>query len=85
MEGNLLPPQPKMEDERPIQDKVVFRMGRALETGAFLAEQRDIFDQAGAEGKLPAEPDFEQFAVERIMTMLDSLRVDGNFNTAYLA
>lgn len=85
MEGNLLHPRPNMEDERPNQDRVVFRMGRALETRAFLAEQREIFDQACGEGKLPPEPDFEQFAVERIMKMLDSLRVNGDFDTAYPA
>lgn len=83
MEGNLLPPRLKMDDERPIQDRVVFRMGRMLHTKDFLAGQRGIFDRAREEGRLSSDVDFEQFTVERIMKMLESLRVKGDFETAF--
>ena len=85
MEGNLLEPRPKMEDERPRQDKVIFRMGRPLQSRAFLEEQLAIFDKAIAEGKLGAQPDFEQFTVERIMLMLEALRTRGEFDTDFPA
>ena len=83
MEGNPLRPRPVMEDERPSQDEVVFRVGRALESKRFLNEQRGIFDQACAAGGLVPEPDFEQFTAGRIMNMLEQLRVSGDFDTAF--
>lgn len=85
MEGNLLQPRPRMEDERPRQDKVVFRMGRPLQSKAFLEEQLAIFDRAIGESRLGPQPDFEQFTVERIMTMLEALRTQGDFDTAFPA
>ena len=85
MDGNTLHPRPKMEDERPNQDTIVFRVGRALDTKSFLAEQREIFDSAYAAEKPPPDIDFEQFAVERIMRMLDSLRTEGDFGTSFSA
>lgn len=79
MEGNTLPPLPRMEDERPRLDRVEFRIGAPLECRAFLAAQRERYDRAAARGELPAGLDFEQFAVNRIMAMLDELRTTGRY------
>ena len=83
MEGNILPPGARMEDERPIQDKVIFRVGRPIESKAFLTEQREIHNTALASAGGKVEEDFEQFAVNRLMRMLEQLRLKGDYNTAF--
>ena len=80
MEGNLLPPGPEMEKERPVQERVVFRVGPAMECKPFLARQKALFEQGIAEGKLQPDSDFEQFAVDRIMVMLERLRLEGCYD-----
>ena len=79
MEGNALPPEARMEDERPIQAKVVFRIGPALDCKAFLAAERERFEAARRAGALPADADYEQAVVERIMAMLEHLRRHGSY------
>jgi glycerol-3-phosphate O-acyltransferase len=79
MEGNTLPPAPRMEDERPVQSKVVYRVGPALDCKAFLAAQKARFDEALRAGALPRDADVDQFAVENIMAMLANLRVTGSY------
>ena len=79
MEGNTLPPLARMEDERPIQDKVVFRVGPPLSTKTFLAEEKARFDAERAAGSLPADTDYEQMVVEHIMAMLERLRLHGDY------
>jgi glycerol-3-phosphate O-acyltransferase len=79
MDGNTLPPLSRMEDERPIQDRVVFRVGPALNCAAFIAEQRAAFEEALKAGLLPDQADFEQYTAEHIMTMLANLRLTGRY------
>lgn len=79
MEGNTLPPAPRMEDERPLQAKVVFRAGPLLDCKAFLAEQKALFDAAVQAGALPQDADLDQFVVENIMAMLANLRLTGSY------
>jgi glycerol-3-phosphate O-acyltransferase len=81
MEGNTLPPLERMEDERPIQAKVLYRVGPALDTESFLDELKAAFNSAD---RAPAStgteaPDFDTFAVQRIMTMLANLREQGRY------
>jgi len=79
MEGNTLPPLARMEDERPIQDRVVFRVGPALDCRAFLAERRAAYGQEVRLGRLPADADFERETAEHIMHMLANLRRTGHY------
>ena len=79
MDGNALPPEARMEDERPIQAKVVFRIGPALDCKAFLAAERERFEARRGSGELPPEADYEQEVVEHIMTMLERLRLHGDY------
>ena len=79
MDGNTLPPLPRMEDERPVQAKVVFRVGPPLDCKGFLAEQKVLFDEAMHAGMLPHNADPDQFAVENIMEMLANLRLTGGY------
>jgi glycerol-3-phosphate O-acyltransferase len=79
MEGNTLPPLPRMEDERPVQSKVVFRVGSRLDCKSFLAEQKVLFDEALHAGVLPHNADPDQFVVENIMAMLANLRLTGRY------
>ncbi len=79
MDGNLLPPLPRMEDERPIQTRVVFRVGPALDCKAFLADQKASFDTAVRSGALAPDADLDQFVVENIMVMLANLRLTGGY------
>jgi len=79
MDGNTLPPLPRMEDERPIQARVVFRVGPALDCKSFLAEQKARLDEAVGAGTLPPEADPGQFAVEQVMAMLANLRLTGAY------
>ena len=76
MEGNALPPLERMEDERPIQTRVRFRVGPALDCKAFLAEGKDAF---AATGPSEAAEDADRFSVNRIMDMLDNLRNLGRY------
>ncbi len=79
MDGNTLPPLPRMEDERPTQAKVVFRFGPPVDTRAFLADARQRFEAAQGEGRVAADADFEQEVVEHIMQMLEHLRTAGDY------
>jgi len=79
MEGNTLPPGERMEDERPIQDKVIFRMGRPLDTAAFLAAEKAHIEADQRAGRLPADANPDQVTVERIMVMLEHLRLHGDY------
>ena len=74
MDGNTLPPRERMEDERPLQEKVLFRVGPALETQAFLEAQKAAFEAAGEPGN-----DYDQFVADRIMAMLGNLRETGGY------
>ena len=85
MAGNPLPPRPRMEDERPAQDQVVFRVGKPFKCADFLKQQQEIFAQAQAEGKLGDAPDFEQFTVGRIMKLLEQLRTSGDYDQSFPA
>jgi glycerol-3-phosphate O-acyltransferase len=77
MEGNTLPPLARMEDERPIQDRVVFRVGPPLPTKPFLERQRARFEAERASAAVPPGLDFEQYTVNRIMALLHDLRTTG--------
>lgn len=79
MEGNTLPPGARMEDERPLPDKVVFRFGSPLDNPAFLAEQQQRYDADQAAEGLPPDVDYEQYTVNRIMVMLENLRLHGSY------
>jgi 1-acyl-sn-glycerol-3-phosphate acyltransferase len=79
MDGNALPPLPRMEDERPLQAKVVFRIGPALDCKAFLAAEKAKFERAVQSGVVPAEADVDQFTVEDVMAMLANLRLTGSY------
>ena len=79
MEGNTLPPKPRMEDERPLQTRVVFRVGPALDTKTFLAEERAHFEADVRAGVVPADADFEQHVAEHIMRRLANLRLTGGY------
>jgi hypothetical protein len=68
-----------MEDERPIQDRVIFRMGPPVDCEAFIAEQRQAFEEALKAGLLPDQADFEQYTAEHIMTTLANLRLTGRY------
>jgi len=77
MDGNTLPPLPRMEEERPVQARVVFRVGPPLDCKAFLAAQKARFEEALRVGTLPSGADLDQFAVENLMLMLANLRLSG--------
>ena len=79
MEGNTLPPLARMEDEKPIQEKVVFRVGPGLHTGEFLTTERRRFDEMKAQGKISGDQDKDMFVMRRVMTMLENLRVQGGY------
>ena len=79
MEGNVLPPRSRMEDERPVQSKVVFRVGPPLDCRAFLALQREIYERYAAEKGGAEAQDYHQFTVNRIMKMLEDLRLTGGY------
>ena len=79
MEGNTLPPEERMEDERPIYDKVVFRVGAPVDCKPFLAAEKKRFGEAQAAGRLADGMDCEQFTVGRIMEMLETLRLTGDW------
>ena len=81
MDGNTLPPMPRMEDERPVQAKVVFRVGAALDCKSFLAGQKALLDEAVQAGGLPPDADLDQFVVENLMALLANLRVTGCYGT----
>jgi 1-acyl-sn-glycerol-3-phosphate acyltransferase len=74
MDGNTLPPLERMEDERPIQNRVLFRIGPPLETREFLEARKAAFEAAAPEGG-----DFDQYVADRIMAMLQSLREMGRY------
>jgi hypothetical protein len=79
MQGNTLPPGERMEDERPIQSKVVFRVGPPLDCKPFLAAERRRFEAAQRAGRLAPGADYEQEVVEHIMAMLEHLRLHGSY------
>jgi glycerol-3-phosphate O-acyltransferase len=79
MEGNTMPPLARLEDERPVKSKVVFRIGPALDCKAFLAGQKTLFEQALASGAIPRDADLDQFAVENVVAMLANLRLNGAY------
>lgn len=78
MEGNTLPPLDVMEDERPVQAKVLFRVGEPLECKAFLAERKRAFEKAGP---TPEAEDFDQFVANGIIAMLAKLRETGAYGS----
>lgn len=79
MEGNVLPVKDRMEEERPVHDKVVYRVSPALNTADFLASQKEKFTQASQAGALPEGMEFEEYTVKRIMAMLDEVRQTGKY------
>jgi glycerol-3-phosphate O-acyltransferase len=79
MEGNTLPPLARMEDERPIQERVVFRVGPPVDCRAFIAGQRGAFDGAVKAGLPPEQADFEQYTAQHLMTLLANLRLTGRY------
>lgn len=78
MEGNLLPPRANMEEERPVQEKVVLRVGKPLQCKDFLASMKARHAAEKEKGGIPPDQDWEQYAVERIMNMLERLRLAGD-------
>ncbi|MDH4247830.1 MAG: hypothetical protein OEW39_08440 [Deltaproteobacteria bacterium] len=81
MEGNTLPPAERMEDERPVQEKIVFRVGPGLDTGDFLTGERQRYDVQKAAGRIPESLDKDLFAMRRVMAMLEHLRLHGNYGS----
>lgn len=81
MEGNTLPPDQRMEEELPLPDKVIFRFGAPLDCKDFLADQQRRFEHERAQGHLPEDLDTEQYTVNRIMTMLENLRLTGTYES----
>jgi len=79
MEGNVLPPLAKMEDDRPVQDKVIFRVGRPLATQRFLASMRARYEDGLIHGDPGETIPFEQYTVEHIMKILERLRLTGHY------
>jgi 1-acyl-sn-glycerol-3-phosphate acyltransferase len=79
MEGNTLPPLPRMEDERPIQERVVFRVGPPLDCKTFLGGRKAAYEAEQGAGRLPEGTDYEQHTVQHLMTMLENLRVYGRY------
>ena len=79
MEGNLLPPAPLMEEERPIQEKVVLRVGKPLHCEDFLDRMKVRYAGGKERGEILPDLDWEQFTVDRIMDMLEQLRLGGEF------
>ncbi|MDH5750938.1 MAG: hypothetical protein OEZ59_00795 [Deltaproteobacteria bacterium] len=81
MDGNALPPLSRMEDEVPMQDKVVFRVGPRLDTAEFLGVQRKLFADLQAKGDVSPDMDAEMFTMERVMQMLENLRLTGRYES----
>lgn len=79
MDGNTLPPGERMEEERPQKARVVFRVGPPLECHAFVAAQKRRYAAAREAGELAGEQDFERYAVEQIMRLLECLRTEGHY------
>jgi len=79
MEGNTLPVQERMEDERPIQDTVVFRVGPALDSKTFLAQQRARYREALGGGHVTSATEQDRYIVDQIMLMLENLRTSGSY------
>jgi len=79
MEGNTLPVRERMEEERPIQERVLFRVGPPLESKAFLAAQRARYDLLQQQGSAEARVEFDQFVVNQVMLMLANLRATGGY------
>ena len=77
MEGNLLPPLDRMEDERPEQARVLFRAGPALVCKEFLQDLRRRYEQGGEAGGEPVNSDYEQFVANSVTAMLANLRLSG--------
>jgi len=82
MEGNTLPPLARMEDEYPIQDRVVFRVGPGLRCAELLAAEKARYARLKAAGRVPDHIDDEQFVANRIMEMLENLRLHGRYGEA---
>ena len=78
MEGNALPPSERMEDDRPVQQRVVFRVGKPLDCKEYLAQRQRAF-QALAGGGDADGIDADQFTVNHIMELLASLRETGRY------
>ena len=79
MEGNTLPVRERMEDERPVQERVVFRVGALLQSKPFLAAQRVRYDALHAQRDPEADVEFERYLVNQVMRMLASLRTTGDY------
>ncbi len=85
MEGNTLPVQERMEDERPIQDTVIFRVGAPLDSKAFLAQQRARYREALDGGQVTSAIEQDTFIVDQIMRMLENLRLSGAYGAPVAA
>ena len=85
MEGNTLPVRERMEDERPIQDTVIFRVGPPLDSKVFLARQRDRYREALGGGHVTSATVQDRYIVEQIMLMLENLRVSGSYGAPVAA
>ncbi len=79
MEGNTLPPAEKMEAERPVTCKVVFRIGRPLKCEEYLNHRRQQFAADQESGKLPLEADFQQHTAYDVIKLLEELRTQGDY------
>ncbi len=84
MDGNTMPTGEKMEDERPVHDKVVFRVGKPLNCREYLADRRKLFDEAHKQvgnqaGENLEKPDFEQHTANEIIQLLEQLRTTGDY------
>ena len=76
MEGNALPVKDKMEDERPVQAKVVFRVGAPIAAKAFVAAQKTEWEGLPNDQRAP---DAETHTVRKVMKLLDDVRSSGTY------
>ncbi|RMF86794.1 MAG: hypothetical protein D6739_02660, partial [Nitrospirae bacterium] len=68
MVGNPLPAtEGPMELERPIQDRVIFRIGAPIRCADYLVASRMLWEASGS------PLDYEQFTVNRVMDLLHEL------------
>jgi len=68
MVGNLLPATAgPMEEELPVQDRVIFRVGAPITCADYLVASRMLWEASGS------PLDYEQFTVNRVMDLLDEL------------
>ena len=77
MVGNPLPATAgPMDQELPVQDRVIFRVGAPITCADYLVASRMLWEASGS------PLDFEQFTVNRVMDLLDELHQAAAARTA---